>query len=484
MSHWTNELDALKSGAIARIGSARFRRKLLSDGRVFGTLSPSPEERLQTAADGERFVSWRTAAGTLLRRHAAESTSRFQELADELATFVALTHESEISEPEGRWRACWIERVHQIAGELAGILARGLPPPAPRSRGTSPLFALTVTPRAGSWRLRARSPAGEAVDEVVAPSIAPLAWPFRREATIACGRALFEAAFPPPIAALFHATLIRGDGGARIRVRSDGEARHLPWELLHDGRAFLALSARTPVSRGLRTAPHASSIALLPARRKRVGNEVAPPLRVLVTTGAGEAADLEVTTELRLLRDTLAPWTSRGLLRLDLAADGTLNGIRRLLRSAVDAGRPYHVWHFIGHGEERSTTGATELILPLDGEGRHRVGAALLRTLFRDHPELQMVVLNCCLAGRTVAGGSAASAFLESGVRAVVAMLHEISDGAALLFAEELYGSLVDGAALENAVAEARRAISLTLYAHEWLIPAVYIRSSPPSLAT
>ncbi|MCG8423634.1 MAG: CHAT domain-containing protein [Proteobacteria bacterium] len=61
---------------------------------------------------------------------------------------------------------------------------------------------------------------------------------------------------------------------------------------------------------------------------------------------------------------------------------------------------------------------------------------------------------------------------------AVIAMQFEITDKAALAFADELYPALVDGLPVDAAVAEARTAIYTLPSDIEWGTPVLYMRAA------
>jgi hypothetical protein len=57
-------------------------------------------------------------------------------------------------------------------------------------------------------------------------------------------------------------------------------------------------------------------------------------------------------------------------------------------------------------------------------------------------------------------------------------MQWEVSDPIAIEFTQELYGALIDGADIDDAVTEARRAVYFIPGAAEWVMPVVYVRGS------
>ena len=65
---------------------------------------------------------------------------------------------------------------------------------------------------------------------------------------------------------------------------------------------------------------------------------------------------------------------------------------------------------------------------------------------------------------------------VRRGIPAVIAMQFEITDTAAVAFAPALYGALAAGWPIDEAVAEARKAI-YAVRALEWAIPVLFLRA-------
>jgi tetratricopeptide (TPR) repeat protein len=153
-----------------------------------------------------------------------------------------------------------------------------------RLRAHGDQLLISATGPAGSAEATSPLPTVEAVPrEVAAGDTRP--W------KIACrtGEHLFAAAFPPPIAQLFEASLQRAnDKPLPVVLQIDGdELVALPWELLRDPERerFLALSPRTPLSRAT---AHPRNVAGTPVER---GN-----LRVSLLADGVEEAALAVTS--------------------------------------------------------------------------------------------------------------------------------------------------------------------------------------------
>jgi hypothetical protein len=116
-----------------------------------------------------------------------------------------------------------------------------------------------------------------------------------------------------------------------------------------------------------------------------------------------------------------------------------------------------------------------------DAAGRgSTVDGLRLGTILADHPTLRLAVLNACEGARTALNdpfSGVASALVLAGIPAVVAMQFEISDRAAIVFAEKLYSALVRGRPIDWALAHARKAIYADHNDIEWATPVLFMRT-------
>jgi CHAT domain-containing protein len=137
---------------------------------------------------------------------------------------------------------------------------------------------------------------------------------------------------------------------------------------------------------------------------------------------------------------------------------------------------PWHVLHFIGHGEFDPISREGKVALA-DRQGRrHMVSASGLARLLTGHSSLTLVILNACEGARSSEHdlfSSTAASLVLRGVPAVLAMQYEISDQAAVEFSSFLYRALARGMPIDAAVAEARIAIS-TADTAEWATPVLF----------
>jgi len=254
-----------------------------------------------------------------------------------------------------------------------------------------------------------------------------------------------------------------------LRLSQSAELQDLPWELLHDGSNFLALSEDTPL---LRTLEAPQTIQPLTVR---------PPLRVLVVMASPSDYDaLDLENEWRKLDAALVSVQATGLFALERLANPTLGELQKRL-----ADDTFHILHFSGHG---AFYGAEQLpaLLFQDERGRaQRVTAPELGALVGDRRALRLVVLNACegaQASTRDAFGGIAQALIRQTVPAVIANQFSITDEAAQMFSRTLYDALARGETVDAAVTQARKALFANRFPSEWAIPVLYARTSNPTL--
>ncbi len=293
------------------------------------------------------------------------------------------------------------------------------------------------------------------------------------------GERLYNAVFKDEVRDALRRSLDKADGqadhGLRIRLRlGDAPALlDLPWEYLYDPtlRRFFCHSTTTPLVRYPQQPRPVTPLG------------VTLPLQVLVLiANPSDIAALDVEGEWRKIEAALGELRARGLVQLTRLENGTLAALQRQLRQ----GR-YHIFHFVGHGGLNGLTGERVLYLE-DERGRaHAVGGDYLGTLLRDHRSLRLALLNACEGARATTNdpfAGIAQQLVHQGIPAIIAMQFEITDGAALILAQEFYGALADGYPVEAALAEARKAIFVAGNDVEWGTPVLYSRANDGLLFT
>lgn len=155
------------------------------------------------------------------------------------------------------------------------------------------------------------------------------------------GRALFRALFSEPDAWGIWEQARDMLGEVRVEVDTDpGEGPGLAWELLRDPSrdAAVALGAGAFVRTHLRAAGH-GQLPEPTGERLRV---------LLVIARPGGRADVPFrSVASRLVRSGMERMEG---LDLDVLRPPTFKRLSEVLHAAQDAGRPYHVTHFDGHG--------------------------------------------------------------------------------------------------------------------------------------
>ncbi|MBI4671920.1 MAG: CHAT domain-containing protein [Chloroflexi bacterium] len=291
------------------------------------------------------------------------------------------------------------------------------------------------------------------------------------------GRRLFDAVFADEIKSLYRSsTQIAANQSAglriRLRLKDVPELADAPWELLHDGQDFLALSSQRALVRYLE----------LPQAIKPLA--VSPPLRALVIlANPRDYEALDVTREWQQLNDALADVVSTGLFEMEWLERPTLAGLQNQLRK-----NEYHILHFSGHGEFDASAAADAqgALVFQDESGRgQRVSAIEFARLVRDYTPLRLVVLNACEGARAStrnAFAGVAQTLMQNSVPAVIAMQFPFTDQAAQVFANTLYGALADGFPIDAALGETRKALATQAFGLEWATPVLFTRAADGNL--
>ena len=285
------------------------------------------------------------------------------------------------------------------------------------------------------------------------------------------GQALFNALLTGEVRSRYDVSLLKSaqqGKGLRLKLRiQPPELAALPWEFLYDSRQaeYVCLSRNTPLVRYLELPQPIQPLA------------VTPPLRILgMTASPRDLPSLDTVREKQRIEEAIKRLQANGLADLTWLAGETWRDLQKAMR-----GGPWHIFHFIGHGEFDRNTDEGVIALADEGSRTHRLNATQLVRLLADHRSLRLTLLNACEGARGSEHGifsSTAATLVRRGIPAVLAMQYEITDQAAIEFVRAFYESLADGMPVDAAVAEARKAVSFAVAnTVEWGVPVLYMRS-------
>ena len=264
------------------------------------------------------------------------------------------------------------------------------------------------------------------------------------------------------------------DEELRIVLRLDApELAALPWEAMYDSSTGGYVCRQHQLVRHvpIPTAPPPLTVRL--------------PLRVLGVVSAPRGlAPLDASRERDHLTRAISALANQGLAELTWTPDPTWGGLHEMLMAG-----PWHVLHFIGHGDFVPALDEGVLALTSEDGRPDLVEASRFASLLRQaRPMPRLVVLNSCSGAATGAddlfSGTAAT-LARNGVGAVTAMQYAISDTAAAAFARGFYTALARGRGVDEAVSAGRIGILGTSgQTLEWITPVMYLRGRNARLFT
>ncbi len=328
------------------------------------------------------------------------------------------------------------------------------------------------------------------------------------------GRNLYQAALASQVAqaALTAWQQARIDGDRRFSILLDSElpegaseeekaiAREaatdllsLPWELLHDGEGFL-FHGKHPVRVRRR----------LPNRRSQPVRLTGLPIRILLVSPRPEDSRVGYIDHRISARPLVEAIESLGeLVGLTLLTPPTFPALEEALQKAADAGEPFDVIHFDGHGAYDHKVGLGGLCFedPNDTEKLEKramelIHAEKLAEVIRDH-RIPLVFLEACQTAKMEEDptASVAAKLLEGGVTSVVAMSHSILVETAHRYVKAFYKELALGKRVGTAMLAGQRELHRDKYRgkmmgagdlrlQDWFVPVLYQEEQDPQLVT
>jgi len=264
----------------------------------------------------------------------------------------------------------------------------------------------------------------------------------------------------------------------------------LPWELVHDGKSFL-FKGKRPVQVRRR----------LPNREVMAPLVTKGPIRVLLVSPRPEddrAVYIDHRVSARPVVEALEALGDGA--DVTLLSPPTLKALEDELLRAGQAGRPYHVVHFDGHGvyDRKHGLGGLCFENPSDAgklEKRRSeiVMAGELAEVMREH-RVPLVFLEACETARAEEDptSSVAGRLLEGGVASVVAMSHKVLVETARRFVGAFYRELMAGRRIGDAMLAGQRDLQGDTYRgkvfkgelhlHDWFVPVLFQEELDPQL--
>ena len=214
---------------------------------------------------------------------------------------------------------------------------------------------------------------------------------------------------------------------------------HLPWELLHDGKAFLAELGVQPI----RVMQSRSSNAQ-PANR---------PLRLLFMATSPE--DVLPSLDYEREETTILDATLKQPIDLVVEESGSASQLRELVASFGEG--YFDVFHITGHGTIED--GTPKFVTEDELGGEQRTAAPQLADAF-GHRWPRLLFLSGCHTAQAPNRGtvpSMAHALVNAGADAVLGWARPVYDSTGIFAATELYRALATGETPLAAVATTRR---------------------------
>lgn len=281
-------------------------------------------------------------------------------------------------------------------------------------------------------------------------------------------------------------------------------ALSLPWELLHDGRTYL-FHGKNPVR----------VRRCLAKERPEPSNPTALPIRILLVSPRPEderAVYIDHRSSARPLVEALEGLGE--LVKLTILTPPDFLTLQEALRKAHEAGTPFHVVHFDGHGvydrehglgalcfedpkdSQKLQNRASELIYASSPKNKLGGERKYLADLVRDY-RIPLVFLEACQTAKTedIPTASVAATLLKEGVTSIVAMSHSVLVETAHCFVKAFYKALAEGKRVGTAMLVGQQALygdtyrgkmmgAGDLHLQDWFVPVLYQEEQDPQLIT
>jgi tetratricopeptide (TPR) repeat protein len=228
----------------------------------------------------------------------------------------------------------------------------------------------------------------------------------------------------------------------------------LPWELLHDGKAYLFKGARPVFVR-----------RRLPNRNKLEVVTTELPVRILLVSPRPEEKGIGyIDHRISAIPLVEAMENLGDMVKLTILSPPTFGAMDEELRRARERKEPYHVVHFDGHGVYDKMKGLGALCFEKPGQNHlleqrktDIINAKELADTIQNH-RIPLFFLEACQSAQAEDDptASVAARLLDQGVASIIAMSHSVLVETAQRFVGAFYGAVVTGSPVGEAVVKAR----------------------------
>jgi tetratricopeptide (TPR) repeat protein len=285
-----------------------------------------------------------------------------------------------------------------------------------------------------------------------------------------------------------------GDEKNRAEIGATG-LLSIPWELLHNGEAYLFKGAHPVAIR--RQLPNRKPMDIALSKL---------PVRILLVTARPEDECASyIDHRVSALPLVKAVENLGELVTVKVLSPATFPAVVQEIKRAYEAGKEYRydVLHFDGHGvfDDKKGLGALCFEDPqscdkLYNRKSRLVHAEEIAECLHQY-RIPLVFLEACQSAKTDVrpASSVAAALLEQGAASVIAMTHSVLVETATRFVEQFYKAIAQGASVGKAVLDARLSLALdtqrgktfgsgNLELHDWFVPVLYQDEDDPQLFT
>lgn len=282
----------------------------------------------------------------------------------------------------------------------------------------------------------------------------------KEEDLIKLGNLMYKGVFIAPIQSAFE-ELKKGlevDNGIRIKLLiQPTELSIFPWEIMHDGKDFIALRSDYPLVRGANES--------LPYQKATI---VRGPLKILYAWS--NPSDLEEIDPGKSAKSIEKALVKNKKIKFKILPNATIDKLK------TELDKDYHVLCFGGHGDKKKDREA-EIFLE-EGEGSQSITANDLIRSLEGKNTTRLIFLAACDTDQFARDLSS-----RAEIPAIIGMRYKIYDNEANRLVVRFFESLAAFRPIDASLAEARKSIAdTTKNIRDVFSPTMYLQSKTSHL--